>query len=315
MTTFTHSSKTGVVGAGLIGRAWAMVFARAGLQVKIFDADAKALSACMGHIEALVKDMHAADLVQESPADIIRRITPVSSLAEVCTDVDLIQENIRETVEAKIAIFSQMDALTHKDTILASSTSWLPTSLFTKDLAGRDRCLVGHPTNPPYLIPLVEVSPAPWTSEKTTQAAMAFYKLVKQEPVLVRKEIHGFLLNRVQGAVLNEMLNLYEQGFASSEDLDKVMKFGLGLRWSFMGPFETIDLNAPDGVVDYANRYGHTYAEVSKTQADNTWSPQVIVEIERERRQVLEHNQLDARSHWRDRRLMALRRHQKDQPV
>ena len=141
-------------------------------------------------------------------------------MAEVCTDVDLIQENIRETVEAKIDIFSQMDALTHKDTILASSTSWLPTSLFTKDLAGRDRCLVGHPTNPPYLIPLVEVSPAPWTSEKTTQAAMAFYKIVKQEPVLVRKEIHGFLLNRVQGAVLNEMLNLYEQGFASAGDLD-----------------------------------------------------------------------------------------------
>jgi len=114
MTTFTHSSKTGVVGAGLIGRAWAMVFARAGLQVKIFDADAKALSACMGHIETLVKDMHAADLVQESPADIIRRITPVNSLTEVCSDVDLIQENIRETVEAKIDIFSQMDALTHK---------------------------------------------------------------------------------------------------------------------------------------------------------------------------------------------------------
>jgi 3-hydroxyacyl-CoA dehydrogenase len=315
MKTFTHSSKTGVVGAGLIGRAWAMVFARAGLQVKIFDADAKALSACMGHIETLVQDMHGAELVHENPADIVRRITPVSSLAELCTDVDLIQENIRETLEAKIAIFSQLDALTHKDTILASSTSWLPTSLFTKDLAGRERCLVAHPTNPPYLIPLVEVSPAPWTSEKATQSAMSFYKLVAQEPILVRKEIHGFLLNRVQGAVLNEMLNLYEQGFASAEDLDKVMKFGLGLRWSFMGPFETIDLNAPDGVVDYANRYGHTYAEVSKTQVDNTWEPQVITQIESERRQVLSHDQLESRSHWRDRRLMALRRHQKDQPT
>ena len=315
MKTFSHSSKTGVVGAGLIGRAWAMVFARAGLKVKIFDADAKALSACMGHIEMLVKDMHAADLVQENPADIVRRITPVSSLAELCTDVDLIQENIRETLEAKIAVFSQLDALTHKDTILASSTSWLPTSLFTKDLAGRERCLVAHPTNPPYLIPLVEVSPAPWTSEQATQSAMAFYKLVAQEPILVRKEIHGFLLNRVQGAVLNEMLNLFEQGFASAEDLDKVMKFGLGLRWSFMGPFETIDLNAPDGVVDYANRYGHTYAEVSKTQVDNTWEPNVISQIESERRQVLSHDQLESRSHWRDRRLMALRRHQKDQPT
>jgi len=105
MTTSTHPPKIGVVGAGLIGRAWAMVFARAGLQVKIFDADAKALSACMGHIETLVQDMRAADLVQENPSAIVQRITPVNTLAEVCADVDLIQENIRETVEAKIDIF------------------------------------------------------------------------------------------------------------------------------------------------------------------------------------------------------------------
>jgi len=131
----------------------------------------------------------------------------------------------------------------------------------------------------------------------------------------VRKEIHGFLLNRVQGAVLNEMLNLYEQGFASAEDLDKVMKFGLGLRWSFMGPFESIDLNAPDGITDYAARYGHTYAEVSKTQADNRWDAAVISRIETERRQKLRHDALSARARWRDNRLMALRRHQQDQPT
>ena len=108
MKTFTHSSKTGVVGAGLIGRAWAMVFARAGLKVKIFDADAKALSACMGHIETLVKDMHAADLVHENPADIVRRITPVSSLAELCTDVDLIQENITKKIKCSKYIISDI---------------------------------------------------------------------------------------------------------------------------------------------------------------------------------------------------------------
>ena len=105
MTTSTHSPKIGVVGAGLIGRAWAMLFARAGLQVKIFDADAKALSACMGHIERLVQDMHAADLVQESLRAIVQRIKPVNTLAEECADVDLIQENINETVEAKIDMF------------------------------------------------------------------------------------------------------------------------------------------------------------------------------------------------------------------
>ena len=311
----SSSQIVGVVGAGLIGRAWAMVFARAGIQVKIYDASQPALAACMGLIADLVSDMHANALVHEPVADILARITPVATLEEACRDVVMIQENVKETVEAKIEVYAQMDRYAPPDAVLASSTSWLPTSLFTEKLPGRHRCLVGHPTNPPYLIPLVEVSPAPWTSDATVEKAMALYAQVHQEPVLVRKEIHGFLLNRVQGAVLNEMLNLYEQGFASAEDLDKVMKFGLGLRWSFMGPFETIDLNAPDGITDYAARYGHTYAEVSKTQADNRWDAAVISRIETERRQKLRHDELSTRARWRDNRLMALRRHQQDQPT
>lgn len=311
----SSSQIVGVVGAGLIGRAWAMVFARAGIQVKIYDASQPALAACMGLIADLVSDMHANTLVHEPVADILARITPVATLEEACRDVVMVQENVKETVEAKIEVYAQMDRYAPADAVLASSTSWLPTSLFTEKLPGRHRCLVGHPTNPPYLIPLVEVSPAPWTSDAAVQKAMALYAQVHQEPVLVRKEIHGFLLNRVQGAVLNEMLNLYEQGFASAEDLDKVMKFGLGLRWSFMGPFETIDLNAPDGITDYAARYGHTYAEVSKTQADNGWDAAVISRIETERRQKLRHDELSARARWRDNRLMALRRHQQDQPT
>ena len=311
----SSSQIVGVVGAGLIGRAWAMVFARAGIQVKIYDASQPALAACMGLIADLVADMHANALVHEPVADILARITPVATLEEACRDVVMVQENVKETVEAKIEVYAQMDRHAPPDAVLASSTSWLPTSLFTEKLPGRHRCLVGHPTNPPYLIPLVEVSPAPWTSDATVQKAMTLYAQVHQEPVLVRKEIHGFLLNRVQGAVLNEMLNLYEQGFASAEDLDKVMKFGLGLRWSFMGPFETIDLNAPDGITDYAARYGHTYAEVSKTQADNRWDAAVLSRIEAERRQKLRHDALSTRARWRDNRLMALRRHQQDQPT
>ena len=235
-------------------------------------------------------------------------------MEEACQGVSLVQENIKETVEAKLALFSDLDRLCSSTTILASSTSWLPTSLFTEKLRGRARCLVAHPTNPPYLIPLVEVSPAPWTSTETIERAMEFYAAIKQEPVLVKKEIHGFLLNRVQGAVLNEMLNLYEEGYASSADLDKVMKYGLGLRWSFMGPFETIDLNAPAGVTDYAARYGQTYADVSKTQKDNPWSATVIKKIEDERRQILDSEQISERSRWRDNRLMALKKHQDEQP-
>lgn len=307
-------SVVGVVGAGLIGRAWSMLFAQAGLRVQLYDASASALDSSINEIEKLVQDMQAADLLQESVADILARIHPVSSLAQACENAFLIQENVRETVEAKTEIFLQMDALAHPDTVLASSTSWIPASSFTQALAGRSRCLVAHPANPPYLIPLVEVVPASWTSDETVQRAMNLYTQIGQEPVLVRKEIHGFLLNRVQGAVLNEMLNLYEQGYATSQDLDKVMKYGLGLRWSFMGPFETIDLNAPAGVADYAARYGHTYAEVAQTQKPNQWDQKVVAKIEAERREDLSADALPARARWRDNRLMALRHHQKNQP-
>lgn len=309
-----NPSVVGIVGAGLIGRAWSILFAQAHFRVQLFDANPQALEASLSGIAELLKDMQAADLLKEPAQDILARIHPVKTLADACHQACLIQENIRETVEAKIEIFRQLDALAPADAILASSTSWIPASAFTKSLPGRARCLVAHPANPPYLIPLVEVSPAPWTSEDIARRALIIYTKIGQEPVLVKKEIHGFLLNRIQGAVLNEMLNLYEQGYADSADLDKVMKFGLGLRWSFMGPFETIDMNAPEGVTDYAERYGHTYADVAKTQAPNAWNPSVIQKIEAERRQKLPANELDSRARWRDNRLMALRRHQKDQP-
>jgi 3-hydroxyacyl-CoA dehydrogenase len=305
----------GVVGAGLIGRAWAMLFAQAGLRAQIYDENPTALDACLHEIEKLLQDMQASELLREPVQVILARIVPVASLAEACSDAFLIQENVRETVPAKSDIFKQMDVLAHPQAVLASSTSWLPASSFTESLVGRARCLVAHPANPPYLIPLVEVAPAPWTDEETISVAMRLYARIGQEPVLVRKEIHGFLLNRIQGAVLNEMLNLYEQGYASAQDLDKVMKSGLGLRWSFMGPFETIDLNAPQGVADYAARYGHTYAEVARTQGHNDWDPEVIARLEQERREHLPAEQLQRRARWRDNRLMALRRHQNNQPV
>ncbi len=310
-----NASVVGVVGAGLIGRAWAMLFAQAGLRVQIYDAHPAALDACIHEIEKLLTDMQASELLHEPVAAILARIVPVTSLAEACRDAFLIQENVRETIPAKTDIFKQMDLLAHPQAVLASSTSWLPASSFTESLAGRARCLVAHPANPPYLIPLVEVAPAPWTDENTVSVAMRLYARIGQEPVLVRKEIHGFLLNRVQGAVLNEMLNLYEQGYASAHDLDKVMKFGLGLRWSFMGPFETIDLNAPEGVADYAARYGDTYAQVARTQGHNNWDPEVIARIEQERREQLPAEALQQRARWRDNRLMALRQHQKKQPL
>lgn len=304
------NERIAIVGAGLIGRAWAIVFARAGCAVAIYDAAPQALAECQTLLRDNISDLVRHGLITEAPDAVLARITPVATLAGVLEGAALVQENVRETLEVKRAIFAEMDQLAAPDTILASSTSWLKASEFSAELPGRDRILVAHPVNPPYLVPLVELAPAPWTSPAAVERARDLYARAGQTPVLLKKEITGFLLNRIQGAVLNEALNLYANGYASAEDLDKVMKDGLGLRWSFMGPFETIDLNAPGGVVDYAQRYGPTYREVAREQLPNDWDSDVLARLEAERRTVLPADQLGERARWRDNRLMALIAHQ-----
>jgi L-gulonate 3-dehydrogenase len=304
---------TAIVGAGLIGRAWAIVFARAGCSVAMYDAAPEALAGCDKLLRENVSDLAQHGLILEAPDVVLARIQPVATLEAAMQGAVLVQENVRETIEAKRAIFAEMDALAAPDTILASSTSWLMASEFSEGLPGRHRMLVGHPVNPPYLVPLVEIAPAPWTSADAVQRAHDLYSSAGQTPVLLKKEITGFLLNRIQGAVLNEALNLYADGYASVQDLDKVMKDGLGLRWAFMGPFETIDLNAPDGVVDYAQRYGPTYRDVARAQLPNDWDSAVLARIEAERRTELAAPQLAERTRWRDNRLMALVAHKRKQ--
>lgn len=307
------NERIAIVGAGLIGRAWAIVFARAGCTVALHDAAPQALADCRQLLHENLGDLAQHGLIAEPPEVVLARITAVPTLAAALEGAALVQENVRETLEAKRAIFAEMDRLAAPDTILASSTSWIPASEFSAGLPGQRRILVGHPVNPPYLVPLVEIAPAPWTSPAAVERARDLYARAGQAPVLLKKEITGFLLNRIQGAVLNEALNLYANGYATVEDLDTVMKHGLGLRWSFMGPFETIDLNAPDGVVDYAARYGPTYRDVARGQLPNDWDGGVLAAIEAERRQVLPAGQLAERARWRDNRLMALVAHQRKQ--
>lgn len=307
------NERIGIVGAGLIGRAWAIVFARAGCQVAIYDAEPQALAGCRALLRDNIGDLAQHGLIAEPPEAVLARITPVATLAAALEGAALVQENVRETIEVKRAIFAEMDALAAADTILASSTSWLKASEFSAELPGQARMLVAHPVNPPYLVPLVELAPAPWTAPAVVERARDLYARAGQSPVLLKKEITGFLLNRIQGAVLNEALNLYADGYASVADLDKVLKDGLGLRWSFMGPFETIDLNAPAGVLDYAQRYGPTYRDVARAQRPNDWDAGVLASVEAERRALLAPDQLGARARWRDNRLMALVAHLRQQ--
>ncbi|MCH2394985.1 3-hydroxyacyl-CoA dehydrogenase [Oceanibaculum sp.] len=301
-----------VIGSGLIGRAWSICFARAGHKVKLHDVSKPALDAALGLIDGALKELHESGLLDD-PAAAKARISTAATLEEALEGAVFVQENVKETEEAKQEIFAAMDRLADPAAILASSSSNIRASLFTENLAGRARCLVAHPANPPHLVPIVELSPAPWTDPDVVARARALYEQAGMVPILVKKEIPGFILNRLQGALLAEAFKLVADGYASTEDVDKTIKDGLGLRWSFMGPFETIDLNAPAGVADYIARYAPMYWDMQHEQAQpRRWDKALSDVLEGERRQALPADRLGERQGWRDRRLMALVAHKRE---
>jgi L-gulonate 3-dehydrogenase len=255
-----------IVGAGLIGRAWATIFARAGWNVRLSDPHIPTLKAAprliRDELQALARHGLASD-----PDVAIARVSIAASLQEALLDVEFVQENGPEVVEDKKAIFGQLDKLAPPNALLVSSTSAITASRFTENLPGRARCLVGHPVNPPHLIPLVELCGAPWTSPDSIDRARNIYREIGQVPVTINKEINGFVLNRLQGALLAEAFRMVGEGYISAEDLDHTIKDGLGLRWSFLGPFETIELNAPGGIPDYCARYTGFYKELASSAA------------------------------------------------
>lgn len=304
----SENRRVAVIGTGLIGRGWSIVFARAGYDVRMYDAAAGACEAAVREIAERVRDLQRYGLVDE-PDAILSRLQPVTSLADATVEVELVQECVLETIEAKTEIFALLDRATPRTAIIASSSSAIPASAFTETLAGRDRCIIAHPANPPYLIPLVELVPSPWTSTDVVERATEMYRAAGQEPIVVRRELHGFILNRLQGALLCEAFRLVEDGYADTDAVDRAIAFGLGLRWSFMGPFETIDLNAPGGIADYARRYGPLYYEIARQAQARPWSDALVRQVESERRSVLPATGLAQRSAWRDKRLMLLAAH------
>jgi 3-hydroxyacyl-CoA dehydrogenase len=243
-----------IVGAGLIGRAWAHVFARAGWEVRVWDPAPQQRESAAALIDRSLHDLARHGLVAD-PVSAAKRVVVVPTLAEAVAAVDYVQESGPETLEVKIATFAELDALAPADAVLASSTSAIVASRFTEHLRGRARCIVAHPVNPPHLVPVVELCGAPWTSAETKQRARTILREVGQVPIDVKKEIDGFILNRLQAALLTEAFRLVQEGYVSPEDLDHTVADGLGLRWAFMGPFETIELNAPGGLPDYCERY------------------------------------------------------------
>lgn len=301
-----------IIGTGLIGQAWAIVFARGGCQVRLWDGDAAALERASGLIARQIAQLQDERLLDDAAAA-TARIRSCAELAQALQGADYVQENLPEVLDIKKDIFRKLDGLAAPQTVLASSTSSIPASAFTEDLPGRRRCLVAHPVNPPYLVPVVELCGAPWTDAASMDKARHVMRQAGQKPVTVNKELEGFVLNRLQGALLREAFRLVQKGYVSAEDLDATVKDGLGLRWSFMGPFETIDLNAPQGLAEYCSRYGGMFRSIAEEQVDTeAWGPDLVAELERQRREQLPQDELLQRRLWRDQRLMALMRHKRE---
>ncbi len=309
----TQPLQVACVGAGLIGRAWAIVFARAGHRVRVFDQDPATAEAALTFARQMLPALAEEDLLDgAAPEAVAARIEIASSLEAALEGASHLQESTPENLEIKQAVFARLDGLAGPETVVASSTSALLPSAFTESLAGRHRCLVVHPINPPYLVPAAEVVPAPWTAPETVAATAAFMRRCGMAPIVMKRELDGFVMNRMQGALLEEAFRLVERGYASIEDVDIGIREGLALRWSFMGPFETIDLNAPGGVRDYVERYEGIYDHLHPSMVERAdWGGPVLEQVEADRRARLPRENLAERQRWRDRRLMALAAHKR----
>ena len=307
--------KVAVIGAGLIGRSWANVFARAGWDVTLTDADAATLEAAPALIRAALDDLAGHGLVADA-AGAAGRIKLVRTLAGALEGAEFVQENLPERVEVKTAIFAELDRLAAPDTILASSTSAIVASRFTESLKGRARCLVAHPVNPPHLVPIVELCGAPWTSPETITRARAVFEGVGQRPIEVKREVDGFILNRLQGALLSEAFRLVGEDYVTPQDLDDTIRHGLGLRWAFMGPIETAELNAPEGMRDYCARYAHSLKSVPlKPARPDVWDEPNVSRVIAAWGASPGRAALLKKSEWRDRELAALAAHKKRRGV
>ena len=303
------SGPVAIVGAGSIGVSWAIVFARAGRPVRVQDPDPARRAAVAGEIASRLEQLQEAGLLDEAPDAIAGRVTVGADLAAAVGRAVHVQECAPERVELKRELFAQLDAIAAPDAVLASSSSALTASAFAGELPGRGRCLVVHPANPPHLLPVVEVVPAAFTDAAVVDRTVALLAGAGQSPVVLRREIEGFVFNRLQGAVLREAYCLVRDGVATVDEVDRVMRDGLGRRWAFIGPFETADLNTRGGIAAHAEKLGPGYARMGAERGQHDpWTPELVAEVTAQRRALLSLEDWDERVAWRDQALIELER-------
>jgi len=296
------------IGCGTIGTGWALLFALHGHEVTLFDAGAGICESARDRIRILLSGAEFRDAGIDADA-VMTRIRIARDFDAAVGQADYVQESIVEDVDIKRALFARLDTATGPRTILASSTSEILGSRFMTELSHPERCLVVHPTNPPYLIPLIELCPTVLTDAATIDRVTRLMFSLARQPICLRREISGFILNRLQMAVLGEALHLVGEGYCGPDDIDRVIKDGLGLRWAFMGPFETGHLNSPGGYLDYVRKFEPLMRAIAgDLRVDYPWNFETIEQIDAQCQRTTPTDAVGSRQAWRDTVIAKLRR-------
>jgi ketoreductase RED1 len=233
-----------VIGAGAIGLSWTALFLANGWKVTINDPreDIKATT-----LDGLAQIKPSLAALGYSVSELDKALSFEADLEKAVKDADIVQENGPEVLAFKQDLYAKLDKWVKPAALLLSSSSSIPASVFSEKMTRPERALIGHPFNPPHLIPLVEVVPGKKTSHGVTLSAMNFYRSLGKRPVLIEKEIAGFVANRLQAALMRESIHLVKSGVVTMEALDNIVSSSIGLRWAAAGPFKTFTLGGGTG--------------------------------------------------------------------
>jgi 3-hydroxypropionate dehydrogenase (NADP+) len=257
------------VGTGLVGRSWAALFATSGFPVVLYDLNNDILDNAVKGIRSDLEFLEEKNLIERDDVkDALTRVKVTTDLAKAVEAVDYVQESAPERYEVKKDIFKKMDAYAPEHTILASSASGLLMTEIQKVTKRPQKCVLVHPWNPPLLMPLVEIA-GESASEETLKTAYELMLKLRKVPVILRKEVSGYIANRIQAAVLREAVDLVDKGVASVEDVDRAVRAGPGLRWAIMGPFLTHHTGG-QGIERFFETLGPSYANRWRSMA--TWT-------------------------------------------